>query len=91
MENPNFDLARYFSATDKVARWKAECENSSARLELAHHDERMAMLLSQHEPVFSIGIDREKLRLILHFIQHGDLNRLERDRRDFTGIPQKQG
>lgn len=73
------DLSLLFSATDKSARWKAERENASARYDLAKIHERCAYLISQHEPVVSLGLDREKLRLVFSFINHGDLRRLNRD------------
>lgn len=74
------DLGYLFSQHDKVARWKAEWENASARMELEKIRERHAVLLSQHEPVASLGLDRERLRLALAYVvQHGDLARLGRD------------
>lgn len=73
------DLRNLFQTQDVVRRWQAESENAAARLELAQHSERMAHLLSQHEPVASLGLDRERLRLVLQFINHGDLARLDRD------------
>jgi hypothetical protein len=73
------DLTNLFSAKDKVARWRAEWENAGARMDLAQHDERCAELLSQHEPVASLGLDRQRLRLVLNYIRHGDLKRLDRE------------
>lgn len=73
------DLGRLFSAHEQVKRWTAERENASARLELAQIRERSAHLLSQHEPVASLGLDREALRVALNFLAHGDLHRLGRE------------
>lgn len=73
------DLSTLFHAQTKTARWRAEWENASARMDLAQRDERAALLLSQHEPVASLGLDRERLRLVLGFLNHGDLARLDRD------------
>ena len=73
------DLAHLFHAQDRTKRWRAEWENASARMELAQHEERIAHLLSQHEPVASLGLDRERLGLALAYIQHGDIARLNRD------------
>ena len=75
----NNDLAALFSRQDQVARWKAEVENATARLEIARMKERCAYLVSQHEPVASLGLDRARLRLVLAYIRHGDLSRLTRD------------
>jgi hypothetical protein len=73
------DLARLYRASDQVQRWRAENENASARLILAEHEERIATLLSQHEPVATLGLDREKLRIALAYISHGDMDRLRRN------------
>lgn len=72
-------LDKLFAAQGEVRRWKAETENATARLELARIRERSALLISQHDPVNSLGIDREKLRAVLAFLEHGDLKRLERE------------
>jgi len=73
------DLSVLFSEQDKVARWMAESENASARLQIARMNEHCARLISQHEPVASLGIDRERLRLVLNYVRHGDLARLDRE------------
>ena len=73
------DLSVLFQAEDHVLRWKAEMENAMARYELAQMRKRIAYLISQHEPVASLGIHRERLRTALAYIQHGDLVRLERE------------
>jgi len=81
------DLAELFKAQDVALRWKAERENATARLELAKIKEHCAFLISQHDPVASLGIDREKLRIVLKYIMHGDLSRLNRD---YDEIKQKE-
>lgn len=73
------DLADLFAATDRIARWTAERENATARLELARAAEARAYLLSQHEPVASLGIDRNVLRVLLAFTAHHDKARLARE------------
>ena len=73
------DLSRLFASQEVTRRWKAESENASARLEIARIKEHCAYLVSQHEPVNSLGLDRERLRLVLSYIHHGDLQRLLRD------------
>jgi len=74
-----YDMATLSTAHDAVDRWKAECENADARLKLARIHENMARLISQHEPVASLAVDRETLRHLLRFVVHGDLKRLERE------------
>jgi len=81
------DFAVYLASKDQTKRWEAERENASARLELAQINERCAMLVSQHQPVSEMEIDRERLRLILSFLRHGDTARLNRE---FTAL-QAQG
>lgn len=69
----------YISAQAETRHRRAELENASARLELAQRNERAAMLISQHEPLASLGLDRAKLKSVFAFLQHGDLCRLMRD------------
>ena len=73
------DLATLFNCQEKSARWEAEWENAIARLELAKIDEHCAYLISQHEPIGSLNIDRDKIRIVLRYIRHGNLDRLDRD------------
>lgn len=73
------DLGALFSAQGDVARWRAERENACARLELACACESRAYLLSQHEPLASLGIDREVMRKLLAFTAHHDKDRLRRE------------
>ena len=79
MWNKSNDLAVLFKRTDAVDRWNAESENASARLEMARMRRNIAHLLSQHEPVAQLGIDRERLRVLLSFVEHGDHHRLRKD------------
>jgi len=73
------DLSVLFSREEEVRRWSAERESASAQLDLAKVRKNCAHLISQHEPVASLGLDREALRLALQYVQHGDENRLMRD------------
>ena len=73
------DLDQLFKAHIEVSRWKAEQENATARLELARIRENCAYLISQHEPVNSLGVNRERLRFILSYVLHGDLKRLNQE------------
>lgn len=66
------DLSILFYREEEVRRWKAENENTGARLQIANMRKRMAELISQYEPVNSLGVDREKLRKLFLFV---DLNR----------------
>lgn len=73
------DLATLFAAQGDVKRWQAERENASARLDLARCNEACAYLISQHEPVASLGINREVLRVLLSYVRHADTKRLHRE------------
>ena len=75
-------LAQLFSAQDQVARWRAERENATARLELAQANECMAFLISQHEPLHTLGIDRNTLATLFSFVRHHDKARLDRELRE---------
>lgn len=71
MSKPTNDLAMAFKERDNVTRWMAEGENATTRLEMAQLKERLWLILSQHEPVASLGLDRDKLRIVLDFIRTG--------------------
>jgi hypothetical protein len=73
-------LLRLFRAEDEVRRWTAEWENASGRMELAKVKQRAAYLISQYEPINSIGIDRKILLELLDFVTvHGDMERMKRN------------
>jgi hypothetical protein len=67
------DFDRFQHANTEKARASAEYGNASARLEIATMRARTAELLSQHEPVASLEIDREKVRAVIKFINCGRL------------------
>jgi len=73
------NLYTLFRAQEQSARWKCEIENATARYELAKINEHCAFLISQHEPIASLKLDRERLRIVFKYLKHGDLKRLERD------------
>ena len=78
------DLATLFNCQEKSARWKAERENAAARYELARINEHCAYLISQHEPISSLNIDRDKIRIVLKYIRYGDLDRLSNDLKELN-------
>ena len=73
------EFGMYPSNTDTARRWMAERENADARLALARTRECCDLLVSQHDPVFSLGIDRKALKVLLDFVQHHDPARLRRE------------
>lgn len=73
------DLATLFSAQGDVRRWSAERENASARLDIARSNEACAHLLSSHEPIASLDINREVMRVLLSYVRHADRARLTRE------------
>lgn len=73
------EFGMYPTNTEEYRRWTAEHENAEARRELARMRYCCALILNQHDPVASLGIDRKKLKPLIDFIQHGDASRLRRD------------
>ena len=73
------EFGMYPSNNEAARRWMAERENAEARLELARTRECCRLLVSQYDPVFSLGIDRERLKVLLDFVQHHDPARLRRE------------
>ena len=67
------DFNRYMNAQEIRRRAFAEYDAASVKLEKAEMIERMRELISQHEPGASIGIDRDKLRQVLCYIETGRL------------------
>ena len=63
----------------EVKRWRAERENASARLALAETRACARLLISQHDPVSALGINRDHLKVLLDFVQHHDVARLRRE------------
>lgn len=73
------DFKRLMHADTEVQRRRAECEAADAKLEIARMLRNIAFLLSQHEPVATLGLDREALSRALAFVQHGDVERCLRN------------
>jgi hypothetical protein len=71
MSDPVHDLSKAHKQRDELTRWIAERENATARCELARMKERLWLVLSQHEPVNSLGLNREALRKVLEHILNG--------------------
>lgn len=63
----------------EVKRWAAERENAEANRQLALTRACCRLLLSQHDPVKSLGIDRDQLKVVLDFVMHHDPERLRRE------------
>jgi hypothetical protein len=73
------EFGMYPSNTDAARHWSAARENATAQLDLARTRECCRLLISQHDPIFSLGIDRDALKVLLSFVQHHDTSRLRRD------------
>lgn len=74
LSNPAvLDGTRYRIAQIERKIAASEYNASSIKLDLYGIKERCAELMSQHEPVASIGIDREQLRQALQFVLTGRL------------------
>lgn len=84
------DLELLFKAEDKVTRWIAERNYASAQLDLATMRRNMRCLISQHEPLNSIDIDRDKLRIIFSYIEHGNATGLVNEIRNLENGKRKE-
>jgi len=73
------DYGMYPGNNDTVKRWRAEGENAAARERLARIHECCKLLLSQHDPVARLDLDRKRLGVVLDFVLHGDPARLRRE------------
>ena len=73
------DLELLFRAEEKVTRWIAERNYASSQLDLAMIRRNMRHLISQHGPLRSLDVDREKLRIIFSYLEHGNTARLKRE------------
>lgn len=67
-------FASYMHAKEITARHRAQRDAASAGLELAIVLERCAEVLSQHEPLHSLDLDREAVERLVRFIQCGRLD-----------------
>lgn len=67
------DHLQYALATSKLATARAEYNSASRALDLAQMRERCAEVMSQHEPLAGLGLDREKVRQVLQYVQCGRL------------------
>ena len=67
------DFQNYMLAKEQTAVARANHEAATATLSLCIFRERLAELISQHEPIESLGVDRDALRKIVQFIYHGHL------------------
>lgn len=85
------EFGMYPGNTDEARRWTAERDNASARLELARTRECCKLLVNQYDPVFSLGIDREALNILLSFVSHHDTARLRRECENHLGSKNVEG
>lgn len=66
-------FSRYMQAKETTARRRGEREAASAQLELALVRERCAEVLSQHEPINALGLDRDAVVKLVRYINCGRL------------------
>lgn len=67
------DFSNYMAAQAATAKARAEYNKASSQVDYLQMRERCAELLSQHQPLAGLDIDREKVRKVLHFVQCGRL------------------
>lgn len=68
------DFGKYMHAQTETKLARAEANAASVTVELRLMRERCAELMSQHEPMAELGLDRELVRQVLHYVQCGRLN-----------------
>ena len=74
LSNPGInDFSNYTHRQTETKLARAESEAASVRVELRLLRERCAELMSQHEPLAGLGVDRELVRQVLHYVQCGRL------------------
>ena len=67
------DFPTYMAAQTKTKLARAEANAASINVELHLMRERCTELMSQHEPLGGLGLDRELVRQVLHYVQCGRL------------------
>lgn len=67
------DFSNYMSAQAATAKARIEYNRASSQIDYLQMRERCAELLSQHQPLAGLEIDREKVRKVLSFVQCGRL------------------
>lgn len=72
LSQPN-DFGSYMHRQTETKLAQAEYNAASIRIELRLIHERCAELISQHEPLASLGVNRELVRQVLHYVQCGRL------------------
>ena len=80
----------YPNNTEEVRRWEAERENANARLALARTKECCRLLVSQYDPVYSLGMDRDALKILLSFVTHHDPARLRREVEAYLALKEQR-
>lgn len=65
------DFENYMMAQERTRTARAKHEAATSTLNLCIFQERCAELVSQHEPIASLGVDRDALRKIIQFIYRG--------------------
>lgn len=67
------DFANYLHRQTETKLARAESNAASVTVELRLLRERCAELMSQSEPLAGLGVDRELVRQVLHYVQCGRL------------------
>lgn len=74
LTNPGLnDFSHYQRAQTETKLARAESNAASVTVDLRLMRERCAELMSQHEPLAGLGVDRELVRQVLHYVQCGRL------------------
>lgn len=73
------DTVRRVTTGLELDRARERANYASAAVDVARMRHAAALLVSQHEPVASLGMDRDQLRVLLRYVDHGDETRMWRE------------
>ena len=65
------EFGRFMAAQEKTRTARAEFNSAQLKLDLAGIRERCAEVISQHQPVASLGLDRIALEKLLDYVVFG--------------------
>lgn len=65
------EFGRYLAAQAGARTARAEYNSAGRGLELAQIRERCAEVISQHQPLAGLGLDRGKVEALLAYVVHG--------------------
>ena len=68
-------FTEYLRAKERTETAEARHDYTGALVDKLRIEQRMAGVISQYEPVASLGIDRDKLAVVLHYVRTGQMRK----------------